>query len=420
MKKLTKFIALTLIAAMLLSFAGCGGSTKYVAKVNGENYITYDEYYDALNGYCQSYYISADDLDKTLGVESANDFRNLVVDELIKMELAVDHAPDYDAELTEEELEQMQKSTDKFFEDVLNTYISEVDTDYTEDGVEATEEEIKKEAEKRAQKYYDEHGYTEEYVLNYYKEYTLYTKVCAAVSKEAKVSEDEVSKYYDDLLAAQKAYDDETLLLYYTGGYNEVNVVAPKGVRMIKHVLISIPEEYTEKIKAAADETEAAKLKKEALASIKEKAEEVLKLAKGGEDFDKLITEYSGDASASAYYPDGYTVYKDSGFVDEFETAALKLRKVGDISGLVASDFGYHILLYSSEVKPGVIPLEDVHDDIYNILLESAQSNLWYDTLDKWLKEANVEYLTENYHSTEEKTDDASEDTTEVEESAEK
>ena len=71
------------------------------------------------------------------------------------------------------------------------------------------------------------------------------------------------------------------------------------------------------------------------------KANEVLEKAKNGEDFDALITEYNEDPGMTSN-PDGYYFGKGQ-MVEPFENAAYALAD-GEISGLVETDFGYHII----------------------------------------------------------------------------
>ena len=62
--------------------------------------------------------------------------------------------------------------------------------------------------------------------------------------------------------------------------------------------------------------------------------------------FDQLMNEYSEDgrdADGNLGYPDGYTTVKGQ-MVAEFENAALALKD-GEISDVVESEFGYHIIL---------------------------------------------------------------------------
>lgn len=68
-------------------------------------------------------------------------------------------------------------------------------------------------------------------------------------------------------------------------------------------------------------------------------AEEVLKKAKAGEDFDALMKEYNEDSGETE---SGYTFGKGE-MVKEFENAAFAL-KYNEISDIVETQYGYHII----------------------------------------------------------------------------
>lgn len=97
------------------------------------------------------------------------------------------------------------------------------------------------------------------------------------------------------------------------------------------HILIS-PADDTEEAKAAA----------------KAKAEEILSRLKAGEDFAALAKEYSDDPGSAE---DGGSLgfFKRGEMVPEFEEAAFSLN-VGEISDIVETRYGYHIIKVDDKI----------------------------------------------------------------------
>ena len=75
----------------------------------------------------------------------------------------------------------------------------------------------------------------------------------------------------------------------------------------------------------------------------KARATEAMKKAKSGTKFEDLVREYSDEPGAAQRGGD-LGKFRRGQMVPEFQTAVEKL-KVGEVSGLVKTRFGYHVIL---------------------------------------------------------------------------
>ncbi|BCR04365.1 peptidylprolyl isomerase [Desulfuromonas versatilis] len=109
-------------------------------------------------------------------------------------------------------------------------------------------------------------------------------------------------------------------------------------------------------IKVTADTDADGKAKK------RELAQKVLDEARAGKDFATLARTYSDDAGSAAN--GGKLGYFTRGtMVGPFEQAAFAL-KPGDLSDIVETSFGFHIIKVEGRIDAGVKPLADVLDQV--------------------------------------------------------
>lgn len=153
----------------------------------------------------------------------------------------------------------------------------------------------------------------------------------AIITVEAKkmgvsVSKKDLDTEFDKLVASNGGTKDfsEILKTYYGLSLNEFKslIYAPRMLR----------EKLTDKINSDESINEAAK----------KKAEGILEKIKVGEDFAKLAKSESQDPGSAASGGDlGY--FGKGKMVPDFENAAFALN-VGEVSGLVKTPYGYHII----------------------------------------------------------------------------
>jgi len=158
--------------------------------------------------------------------------------------------------------------------------------------------------------------------------------------------------------ADQVQLDDAAIDKYYRRHLDQFEI--PEQVRA-SHVLIRVERDADEK----------SRQKK------RELAEKVLAEAKEGKDFAELATKYSDDKASVAKGGDlGY--FTRGTMVKSFEEAAFSL-KPGDLSEVVSSPFGFHIIKGAGYIEAGVKPLEDVLDEVKQGLRQELARQLAYE-----------------------------------------
>jgi peptidyl-prolyl cis-trans isomerase C len=181
-----------------------------------------------------------------------------------------------------------------------------------------------------------------------------------AVERElsVKVTDDEIKKFYEE---------------------NPGKFEKPEQVRA-SHVLLSIKDA------TGGDLPEDKKKEKRAV------AEDVLKRAKSGEDFAKLAKEYSEDPGSKE--KGGEYTFGRGAMVPEFESAAFSL-KTNQVSDIVTTQFGYHIIKLSEKIPAKKVELAEASDDIKDFLKQTALQKQLPAYLEKLKSEAKVEILDE-------------------------
>ena len=158
-----------------------------------------------------------------------------------------------------------------------------------------------------------------------------------AMKKQASVSDDDLKAYYD----------------------NNKNTLGTPEERRASHILIAADKD------ASAAEREKAKAEAEKL------LEEV---RKAPATFASVAKRASQDDASAANGGDLGFFQKDKGIEPTVSEAAFKLARKGDISDVVESDYGYHVI-HLTDIKPENVPaFGEVKDKLKDQLLtEQAQ-----------------------------------------------
>jgi hypothetical protein len=115
-------------------------------------------------------------------------------------------------------------------------------------------------------------------------------------------------------------------------------------------------------------------------------------IARAGEDFAKLAGEFSEDSVSRGR--GGEYQFPHGKMVPEVEAAAFAL-KTNEISGLVTSAYGYHIIKLSEKIPAHKIKYADADAEIKRNLIQQAIEQQFPDYIARLRQEAAVEILEE-------------------------
>jgi parvulin-like peptidyl-prolyl isomerase len=118
--------------------------------------------------------------------------------------------------------------------------------------------------------------------------------------------------------------------------------------------------------------------------------QDLLKRARAGEDFAKLAKEYSEDPGSKD--KGGEYTFPRGQMVKEFEAAAFSLQ-TNQISDVVTTRYGYHIIKLDEKIPAKKLELAKVAPDIKNYLETMEVQKMLPDVYEKLKKEDNVEIL---------------------------
>lgn len=317
-----KIFTLILCLMMTVSLVGCSSKNKAVAIVNGQD-ITLGNYEKLLA-------LNKSSMESYYGsdiwsqeIEDGKTYEDMIKD--MVLETMIGSEVIYQQAEKDKVLptdEQVQEQIDSFNESIKD------DTDY--------------------QKELKNMGINEKFLKFQFARDLANTNLQAKFEEDTKISEDEMKKYYEE------NKDD-----FYTD-----TVTA-------SHILIKTIDDDGNELSESK--------KKEA----KKTAEEALAKVKAGEDFATVAKEYSEDSSASSGGELG--TFGRGKMVTEFENAAFAM-KAGEISDIVETEYGYHIIKVTDRVDK-----QETYDDVKDKIKSTLASEKYTEYVEKLKKDSTIE-----------------------------
>ena len=123
------------------------------------------------------------------------------------------------------------------------------------------------------------------------------------------------------------------------------------------------------------------------LVKTEKEARDILAKIKAGGNFEELAKKNSVDSSAAKGGDLGW--FGKGSMVPVFEKAALALKE-GQVSDVVKSDFGFHVIKLTGKRAAGIRPLEEVKDQIKGAIMPTKQQEVFQKIKEELKKSAKI------------------------------
>ena len=180
-----------------------------------------------------------------------------------------------------------------------------------------------------------------------------------------------IQAYVEQVVAKGVAVSDAEVHDFYVG--NKDKFETPEQARA-RHILVAVDEKADEKAHQAA----------------KAKADDLLVQLKGGANFEELAKKSSDCPSAPKGGDLGF--FGHGQMVPEFDSAAFALKS-GELSGVVTTKFGYHIIKLEEKKDAGLVPETEVGPKIREYLSTQKTQTLLEQKLKALKEKDKIEVL---------------------------
>lgn len=404
MNKKTLACLLALVMTALCALSSCALAEEpadaaidpqTVIATAGDLSITYDEVYtlvrttinDYANYYQQYYGYQVDTTDE----DFQRSIAELVVENELYVKILTAKAEELGLGATEEELAAIHEQAQSEYDNIVDYYTSYFSS-YAEEGADV---------DAQVQSFIEESGYTLEFIESQLKMSALLETLYAHVTQDVTVTDEEVRAAFDTEIASlQETYDadkDEFLSAYLNG---EQLRYTPEGVRLVQNIyVVKDEEDESDESDAtdveAGDEADVESAADDAPLTGRAKIEAAKAELDAGADFAEVAAKYTEDGShLDELLVNGYPVFFGSGMYEQsFVDNAMALENVGDVSAIVETSYGYHLLRYAAELTPGPIAFELVSEEMRETALSEKKDDVYLAQETAWLEEQEIVML---------------------------
>jgi len=378
-----------LIGIMAFGFSAIGCSlvnenpekakSQVVAEVNGEK-ITKEEFTNIYDQFKLSYGITEEYENDPEQSEMIKKFKADVLEQMISEKVVLQNAKNAGFMVKDDTLSQAKDEFQNLIDNIAEQM--RLQDQEVRDGGENQDKDYSKEANDYVNEQLQAMNMTQDEYIQYIAEQIVIDQFMEKTLEDVQVTSDEIEQYYQEQLENQKTSSSVTDA--------EVELYIPPE-RRVKHILIGLSDEHQEEYNRLLNEEkedEAKAYLEEKLKDIEPKAQEVLSKIGKGEDFEKLLDEYGEDPGMKDN-EEGYLVRQDGQFIPEFEEAVFQLS-VGQVSDLVPSQFGYHIIKLYEIRDEKVYTLEEKQEEITQALENQKKNEVWSSKVTEWFEKANI------------------------------
>jgi peptidyl-prolyl cis-trans isomerase C len=180
-----------------------------------------------------------------------------------------------------------------------------------------------------------------------------------------------IQKYLTARVFSTVTVSDEAARQFYE--QNKAQMQRPERAH-VRHILVAV-----QPTASAGDKQKA-----------KAKAEDLLKRAQGGEDFGKLAAESSDDAGTKVRGGDLSWIQRGQ-MVPPFDQAGFALTKPNELSPVVETQFGYHIIQLLERQPASAVPFEEAKGRITQMLKQKQAGEKLQAYIEQLRKQNKVE-----------------------------